>query len=307
MKDERTAAVQRMQDHIERHLYERITMADLASAALFSPWYSYRLFRELTGLTPAAYARRLRLSRSAVELKRGDRTITDVAFAYGFGSVDGYVRAFFREFGRTPGDFARSPTPIMLFHPYGVQYQQPRKEPIDMDTMQYVCVTPIHKPRRKAIIKRGRTAADYWAYCEEVGCDVWGTLLSMDSLCGEPVCLWLPAAYRAPGTSTYVQGVEVGIYYDGPVPEGFDVIELPEADYLMFQGQPFAERDFGQAIQFVQGAADRYDPAVLGYEWSTRSPRIQLEPKGERGYIEFRPVQVHSQAMPSPSRSSLEL
>lgn len=176
-----------------------------------------------------------------------------------------------------------------------------------MDSMQYVYVSPIHKPRRKAIIKRGTSATDYWAYCSEVGCDVWGTLLSMDSLCGEPVCLWLPAAYRTPGTSTYVQGVEVGVYYDGPVLEGFDVIELPEADYLMFQGQPFDEADYGQAIQFVENAADRYDPSVLGYVWSIRSPRIQLEPKGERGYIEFRPVQVHAQAMPSPSRSSLEL
>ncbi len=305
--DERMAAIQRMQDYIGLHLHEHITMADLAAVALFSPWHSYRLFRELTGLTPAAYIRRMRLSHSAMELKRSGRTITEVAFEYGFGSVDGYVRAFAREFGRTPGDYARSPSPITLFHPYGVQYRQPRKEAITMDSMQYVYVTPIHKPHRKAIIKRGTSATDYWAYCSEVGCDVWGTLLSMDSLCGEPVCLWLPAAYRMPGTSTYVQGVEVGVYYDGPVPEGFDVIELPEADYLMFQGQPFDEADYGQAIQFVENAADRYDPSVLGYVWSTRSPRIQLEPKGERGYIEFRPVQVHSQAMPSPSRSSLEL
>ena len=161
-----------------------------------------------------------------------------------------------------------------------------------MDSMRYVYVTPIHKPRRKAIIKRGTSATDYWAYCSEVGCDVWGTLLSMDSLCGEPVCLWLPDAYREHGTSTYVQGVEVGVYYDGPVPDGFDVIELPEADYLMFQGQPFAEADYGEAIQFVENAADHYDPSILGYVWSTQSPRIQLEPKGERGYIEFRPVQA---------------
>lgn len=290
--DERTAAVQRMQDYIARHLHERVTMADLAGAALFSPWYAYRLFREMTGLTPAAYMRRMRLSSSAMALKHDARPVTETAFAYGFGSVDGYVRAFRREFGRTPGDFSRSPSPITLFHPYGVQYQQPRKDTIDMDTMQYLCVTPIHKPRRKAIIKRATSANDYWAYCEEVGCDVWGTLLSMDSLCGEPVCLWLPAAYREPGTSTYVQGVEVGVYYDGPVPDGFDIIELPEADYLMFQGQPFAEADYGEAIQFVEHAADRYDPSVLGYRWSTQSPRIQLEPKGERGYIEFRPVTV---------------
>lgn len=303
--DERMAAVQRMQDYIGLHLHEHITMADLAAAALFSPWHSYRLFRELTGLTPAAYIRRMRLSHSAMELKRSGRTITEVAFEYGFGSVDGYVRAFAREFGRTPGDYARSPSHHVV--PSLRRPIQATTKGSDHDGFDAICITPIHKPRRKAIIKRGTSATDYWAYCSEVGCDVWGTLLSMDSLCGEPVCLWLPAAYRTPGTSTYVQGVEVGVYYDGPVPEGFDVIELPEADYLMFQGQPFDEADYGQAIQFVENAADRYDPSVLGYVWSIRSPRIQLEPKGERGYIEFRPVQVHSQAMPSPSRSSLEL
>ena len=53
---------------------------------------------------------------------------------------------------------------------------------------------------------------------------MWGILTSMKSLCGEPVCLWLPQAYVAPGTSTYVQGVEVEENYAGPVPEGFDVI-----------------------------------------------------------------------------------
>ena len=35
---------------------------------------------------------------------------------------------------------------------------------------------------------------------------------------------------------------------------------------------------------------DRYDPAVIGYAWDDGNPRIQLEPRGERGYIELRPV-----------------
>ena len=35
---------------------------------------------------------------------------------------------------------------------------------------------------------------------------------------------------------------------------------------------------------------DRYDPTVIGYEWNDESPRIQLEPRGERGYIELRAV-----------------
>ena len=70
------------------HLGE-ITPADLARAALFSPWYAYRLFRRHTGLTPADYIRRLRLSRSALRLRDEGCRITDVAFELGFGSVDG--------------------------------------------------------------------------------------------------------------------------------------------------------------------------------------------------------------------------
>ncbi len=59
---EQIEAVQRMQDYIAAHLEERITLAALAGASLFSPWYCYRLFRQYTGLSPADYVRRLRLS-----------------------------------------------------------------------------------------------------------------------------------------------------------------------------------------------------------------------------------------------------
>ena len=79
-------------------------------------------------------------------------------------------------------------------------------------------------------------------------------LLRMDSLCGKPVCLWLPERFKKPNTSTYVQGVEGLTDYTGPVSEGFDVIELPTADYLMFQGEPFAEEDYCDAISAVQQA-----------------------------------------------------
>ena len=34
----------------------------------------------------------------------------------------------------------------------------------------------------------------------------------------------------------------------------------------------------------------RYDPTAIGYHWDDTAPRIQLEPRGERGYIELRAV-----------------
>lgn len=287
---EQILAVQRMQEYIEEHLDEDINLAQLSQASLYSPWHSYRIFREHTGLTVAEYIRRLRLSKSAVRLKDGENRVTDIAFSLGFGSVDGYQRAFKREFGCNPAEYAKTKIPLSLFVPYGVKFRHLRKEPNEMENLQSVFIQVIHKPERKVIIKRGEKADEYFSYCGEVGCDVWGLLMSMDSLYGEPVCLWLPQQYKKPNTSTYVQGVEVDTAYDGIIPDGFDVITLPEADYLMFQGEPFKEENFSDAINALQHAIDKYDPAVIGYKWDDSNPRIQLEPKGERGYIELRAI-----------------
>ena len=287
---EQIMAVQRMQDYIGENLTKEITLSDLARTSLFSPWYSYRLFREHLGLTPAEYVRKLRLSRAALRLRDENCRVLDVAFDLGFGNVDTFTRAFFREFGLNPSDYAKAPVPIPLFIPYGAKYRELRKEPTDMSDLKTVFVQLIHKPERLCVIKRGVHAEDYFPYCEEVSCDVWGILMSMRSLCGEPVCMWLPQQYKKSNTSTYVQGVEVETDYAGTVPEGFDIIRLPEADYLMFQGEPFREEDYCEAIRAVQQAMDRYTPTVIGYQWDDGNPRIQLEPRGERGYIELRAV-----------------
>lgn len=286
---EQIEAVQNMQDYIEAHLYENITLADLSKASLFSPWYSYRLFVQHLGMTPAEYIRKLRLSKSALRLRDGECKIADIAFEIGFGSVDGYQRAFFREFGYNPREYASKPVPLYLFTPYGVKFKNIERRKV-MGNLKNVFIQVIEKPARKVIIKRGVKASDYFAYCEEVGCDVWGLLKSIKSISEEPVCLWLPSEYRIPGTSEYVQGVEVAENYDGIVQEGFDVIKLPATKYMMFQGEPFAEEDYCQAIEEIWDSMKKYDPSVIGYSWDDSNPRIQLEPIGTRGYIELRTI-----------------
>ncbi len=287
--EEQINAVQKMQDYIDEHLLENITLADLAKVSHFSPWHAHRLFSQLLNCTPADYIRRLRLSKSALQLRDERRKVIDVALENGFGSVDGYQRAFWREFGCNPKEYAKSPLPLYLFTPYRIRTKNTRKEK-QMEHVKTVFVQLIEKPARKVLLKRGIKASEYFSYCEEVGCDIWGLLTSIKSISGEPVCLWLPAAYIKPNTSEYVQGVEVALDYDGVIPETFDVIELPAAQYLMFQGEPFAEEEYEQAIQEVWQAIRKYDPTIIGYAWDERNPRIQLEPIGTRGYIELHPV-----------------
>lgn len=121
--EEQIEAVQRMQDYIAAHLSEEITLSDLAEVAMYSPWYARRIFIALLGITPSDYIRRLRLRYSALRLRDEKVNISDIAFDLGFGSVDGYTRAFAREFGCNPKQYALNPTPLPLFNPYGVKFK----------------------------------------------------------------------------------------------------------------------------------------------------------------------------------------
>ena len=68
-------------------------------------------------MTPTVYIRRLKLSKSALRLRDEKVSILDIATDMGFGSVDGYQRAFRREFGINPKEFSQSPVPVWLFTP----------------------------------------------------------------------------------------------------------------------------------------------------------------------------------------------
>ena len=165
--------------------------------------------------------------------------------------------------GCNPKEYSTSPVPIWLFTPSLIIENE--RNVNTMSEIRNVFIQVIEKPARKVIIKRGIKANEYWSYCKEVGCDVWGLLTSIKSISGEPVCLWLPEHLRKPVTNEYVQGVEVEPDYSGTIPEGFEIIDLPAATYLLFRGEPFKEEDYVSAI-------------------------TELEPRGERGYIELVPV-----------------
>jgi len=286
--DHQIQAVRLMQDYIRSHINEDISIDTIAKEVSYSESYARKIFIKHLGMTPAVYIRRLKLSKSALKLRDEHCQILDVAMEMGFGSADGYQRAFRREFGCNPREYSNSPVPIWLFTPYLLENKE-RKATV-MNETRNIFIQVIEKPARKVIIKRGIKATEYWTYCQEVGCDVWGLLSSIKSISGEPVCLWLPEHLRNPIENVYVQGVEVELDYSGIIPEGFEIIELPASTYLLFRGEPFEEDDYEDAIGEIWNAEKKYNPEFIGYEWDESNPRIQLEPIGERGYIELVPV-----------------
>jgi len=76
-------------------------LEQIAASAYSSPFHFSRQVSRTAGEPPAALRRRVLLERAAWELQRG-QSVTDTAIAAGYESVDGFSRAFVREFGCTP-------------------------------------------------------------------------------------------------------------------------------------------------------------------------------------------------------------
>jgi AraC-like DNA-binding protein len=289
-------AVQRMQAYIDAHLQEKLTLELLAEAAGYSPWHSLRIFKQLMGKTPFEYIRAMRLSKAALLLRDAEPKVVDVAFDAEFNSHEGFTRAFSKAFGLSPKRYSQKTPPIQLFLPTSVvdYYRYLSTKGLAMPEKQEhktVFVQMIERPARKVLLKRGVEATEYFAYSEEVGCDVWSLLCSVKEALYEPIGMWLPDHLIKHGTSRYVQGVEVPLDYANTVPDGFELVDLPPCKLLLFQGEPYQDEDFMYAVGAVMSAIDRYDPTANGYRWAPEAaPRFQYEPRGNRGYIEARPV-----------------
>lgn len=289
------AAVTRMQEYIETHLDEEITLHQLAQQAGYSPWHCAKLFKEYTQSSPFEYIRKLRLSQAALVLRDEQRKVVDVALDFVFDSHEGFTRAFQKQFGIPPKAYQKKTPPIQLFHPYPVESYYLMEETCykNPPIAQKLHVRLMEYPARKLILLRGKQADSYLDYAKETGCDVWGILASVKEALYEPVGMWLPDSFSPKGTSLYAQGVEVPADYGGEVPDGFDLIDLPACTMLIFQGGPYEEKHFEAAIVDLMQQIDNYDPSQCNCVWSDEdAPRIQLEPQGYRGYIEARPVRT---------------
>jgi len=289
-------AVTHMQYYIAEHIKEQITQFQLSRVAGYSEYYAARVFKELTGKTPFEYIRRLRLSQSAIVLRDEKTKVVDVALDYVFDSHEGFTRAFTKEFGMTPKGYAQNPKPLKLFMPSAIRdfylHKFNRKEEKKMNEIPTaIFVQIVDRPARKVILKRGKIATEYFEFCEEVGCNIWGILCSIKGALYEPIGMWMPENLRPKETSKYTQGVEVPLDWLGEVPENFDVIELPPCKMLIFQGPPYNEEKFGEALGDLWKQTANYNPKIYGYEWDdTIAHKFQLAPMGYRGYIEGRPV-----------------
>jgi AraC family transcriptional regulator, regulatory protein of adaptative response / methylated-DNA-[protein]-cysteine methyltransferase len=83
-----------------------LALGGLAADAGYSPAHFQRLFKRATGLSPAAYARALRMERAADALSQGGR-VTDAVYDAGFSAPSRFYAASEGRLGMTPSAWAQ--------------------------------------------------------------------------------------------------------------------------------------------------------------------------------------------------------
>jgi len=85
--------VRRVIADLQDGLDEPATFRELAARYYMSPYHFHRIFRAITGESPAEMTRRLRLERAAWEVRTTTDPIAEVAFRAGYATHEAFTKA----------------------------------------------------------------------------------------------------------------------------------------------------------------------------------------------------------------------
>lgn len=91
---------------IDLHLYEQMTLEQLADAVGLSSKYFCRFFQNMTGQKPFAYINALRIEHACDIFIREKVTVKEVAARLGYKDINYFIKTFKRYRGMTPKKYA---------------------------------------------------------------------------------------------------------------------------------------------------------------------------------------------------------
>lgn len=284
---------------IKQENNEDLTLEHLARTLGYSEYYISRKFREISGMQFRDYLRYRKLAFALKQVRDTDRGLLDIALDYGFSSHEAFTRAFKEAYGITPSEYREHPTPVVLrtllrpFDCYLIGNGGRQMTQSTEDIKTYFVTIPAHK----FLHIRNYESIGYWDFWQKQSlipgqdCETICGLLDsipgkLDDLGGEEVnsgsgqlmafvneptgriCSW-----GIPLAECY--GVRLPLDYDGEIPEVMQIMDVPEAEYLVFEHGPF---DFAtenaQVEAKIEAAMKAFDYEATGYCLDTTPGRI---------------------------------
>ena len=271
-------AIQKMIDWIEDNLCENPSLLQMSEQIGYSPYYCSVRFHEITGMTIKRYLAGRRLRLAALALRDTDERIIDIAVRCGYSSQEALTRAFQTAFGCTPASYRRNPVPIPLSVRQVVlspeYYQNMRGE----KTMSKTVLTEAHVkvefiPAHKYLGIWSDNAKGYGDFWQGRDCDsICGTIDSLSNVSDIIVTGHTAGWKKVNGEYNYFYGMGVPSDYNGKIPEGFELREIPASYYLVFFHPTYDYlKDNGEVMGRVENLAWNYDISKFGggkYEWN---------------------------------------
>lgn len=282
-------AVLRMTAWIDQHDGERMSLADMARALGYSPTYCSMQFHRVTGMTLREYAMQRRLYRAAIAIRDTDTRLIDIALDCGYSSHEALTAAFRRAFCVTPEEFRKENRLIMLALPY-----EPEKK---RGGTQHMLTDPNIRaeyiPEHKYLGVFSAAEVDGERIWPGHDCDlVTHTVESLSHL-SDLIIGAHTAGWRIRGDErSYFYGIGMPADYDGVVPRGFALIDVPAGYYQVVSHPPFDYMtENWQVMQRVEKIAFEQECAVKGFRWKHEGQCYQRHYPEGHGYMVLRPIE----------------
>lgn len=118
---------------IDENSGNKMVLDELAETSGYSVPQFSRLFTEFTGITPMRYVNVVRIQNSTAMLSETNKSITEIAFACGFDTLEVFERSFKKYFGISASEYRsgcqHTPTPFYLSEQ--IYYERLRNMAID--------------------------------------------------------------------------------------------------------------------------------------------------------------------------------
>lgn len=90
---------------IQKSPKENLSLQSIADNAGFSLNYFDTIFRQHTGYSPVEYSRVYKLTRSALELRRTEKSILEISLDFGYSNPESFTRAFKSFYSIAPSEY----------------------------------------------------------------------------------------------------------------------------------------------------------------------------------------------------------
>jgi len=114
-RSEYEKAVNRVIDHINKHLYNTPGIKELSEIANMSEYHFHRVFKMVIGENIGEYINRIRLEHIAQKLSMTNLGIQEIAERTGYGTKHALSKAFKKHFGLAPSVYRKQPKNTLPF------------------------------------------------------------------------------------------------------------------------------------------------------------------------------------------------